>query len=222
MTLVIEMVSDLVCPWCWLGKRRMDDAIKLVPDLEVELIFRPFELDPTIPAEGVDYKAHMKEKFGSDAGKDRANAMRQALIDYGEAEGIPYRFDQITRRPNSFNAHRLVRWAQGQQKGAAAKEALFKAYFSDGRDIGETDVLVDIAREIDLDPGIVAELLPTDADVQNVRNEEALFQQMGISGVPTYIANRRVAVQGAETAEKLARFLSDAAARLPEERPAEG
>lgn len=222
MTLVIEMVSDLVCPWCWLGKRRMDDAIKLVPDLEVELIFRPFELDPTIPAEGVDYKAHMKEKFGSDAGKDRANAMRQALIDYGEAEGIPYRFDQITRRPNSFNAHRLVRWAQGQQKGAAAKEALFKAYFSDGRDIGETDVLVDIAREIDLDPGIVAELLPTDADVQNVRNEEALFQQMGISGVPTYIANRRVAVQGAETAEKLARFLRDAAARLPEERPAEG
>jgi predicted DsbA family dithiol-disulfide isomerase len=200
----------------------MDDAIKLVPDLEVELIFRPFELDPTIPAEGVDYKAHMKEKFGSDAGKDRANAMRQALIDYGEAEGIPYRFDQITRRPNSFNAHRLVRWAQGQQKGAAAKEALFKAYFSDGRDIGETDVLVDIAREIDLDPTIVAELLPTDADVQNVRNEEALFQQMGISGVPTYIANRRVAVQGAETAEKLARFLRDAAARLPEERPAEG
>ncbi len=222
MTLVIEMVSDLVCPWCWLGKRRMDDAIKLVPDLEVDLIFRPFELDPTIPVEGVDYKAHMKEKFGSDAGKDRANAMRQALIDYGEAEGIPYRFDQITRRPNSFNAHRLVRWAQGQQKGAAAKEALFKAYFSDGRDIGETDVLVDIAREIDLDPGIVAELLPTDADVQNVRNEEALFQQMGISGVPTYIANRRVAVQGAETAEKLARFLRDAAARLPEERPAEG
>ncbi|MEE2922792.1 MAG: DsbA family oxidoreductase [Pseudomonadota bacterium] len=216
------MVSDLVCPWCWLGKRRMDDAIKLVPDLEVELIFRPFELDPTIPAEGVDYKAHMQEKFGSDAGKDRANAMRQALIDYGEADGIPYRFDQITRRPNSFNAHRLVRWAQGQQKGAAAKEALFKAYFSDGRDIGETEVLVDIAREIDLDPGIVAELLPTDADVQNVRNEEALFQQMGISGVPTYIANRRVAVQGAETAEKLARFLRDAAARLPEERPAEG
>ena len=220
MTLVIEMVSDLVCPWCWLGKRRMDEAIKLVPELDVELIFRPFELDPTIPAAGVDYKAHMKEKFGSDAGKDRANTMRQALIDYGHAEGIPYNFDKITRRPNSFNAHRLVRWAQGQQKGALAKEALFKAYFSDGRDIGETDVLVDIAREIDLDSSIVAELLPTDADVDNVRQEEALFQQMGISGVPTYIANRRVAVQGAETAEKLARFLKDAAARLLEERPA--
>ncbi|WP_290927131.1 DsbA family protein, partial [Hyphomonas sp. UBA1474] len=99
--------------------------------------------------------------------------MRQALIDYGQAEGIPYQFDRITRRPNSFNAHRLVRWAQGQQKGSEAKEALFKAYFQDGRDIGETDVLVDIAREIDLDPAIVAELMPTDADVENVRNEEA-------------------------------------------------
>ena len=137
MTLVIEMVSDLVCPWCWLGKRRMDDAIKLVPELDVELIFRPFELDPTIPVEGVDYKAHMKEKFGSDSGRDRANTMRDALIQYGQEEGIPYQFDRITRRPNSFNAHRLVRWAQGQQKGAEAKEALFKAYFSDGRDIGE-------------------------------------------------------------------------------------
>lgn len=222
MTLVIEMVSDLVCPWCWLGKRRMDDAIKMVPELDVELIFRPFELDPTIPAGGVDYKTHMQEKFGSDTGKERANAMRQALIDYGDAEGIPYRFDQITRRPNSFNAHRLVRWAQGQQKGGEAKEALFKAYFSDGRDIGETEVLVDIAREVGLDAAIVAELMPTDADVDNVRNEEALFQQMGISGVPTYIADRRVAVQGAETAEKLARFLRDAAARQPQERPAQG
>ena len=222
MTLVIEMVSDLVCPWCWLGKRRMDDAIKLVPELDVELIFRPFELDPTIPVEGVDYKAHMKENVGSVSGRDRANTMRDALIQYGQEEGSPYQFDRITRRPNSFNAHRLVRWAQGQQKGAEAKEALFKAYFSDGRDIGETEVLVDIAREINLDPSIVAELMPTDADVENVRNEEALFQQMGISGVPTYIAHRRIAVQGAETAEKLAKFLQHAATQLPEERPAQG
>ena len=164
----------------------------------------------------------MKEKFGSDSGRDRANTMRDALIQYGQEEGIPYQFDRITRRPNSFNAHRLVRWAQGQQKGAEAKEALFKAYFSDGRDIGETEVLVDIAREINLDPSIVAELMPTDADVENVRNEEALFQQMGISGVPTYIAHRRIAVQGAETAEKLAKFLQHAATQLPEERPAQG
>lgn len=211
MTVVIEMVSDLVCPWCWLGKRRIESAIALVPEVDVQLLFRPFELDPAIPAGGVDYKEYMRERFGSDTGKERANTMRQALIDYGEAEGIPYHFDNITRRPNSFDAHRLVRWAQGQDKGAAAKEALFKAFFQDGRDIGDHDVLVAVAREIDLDPEIVSDLLKSDADVENVRNEANIFRQMGIGGVPTYIANRRVAAQGAETAEKLARFIKHAA-----------
>ena len=221
MTVVVEMVSDLVCPWCWLGLRRIEAARKLAPEVDVQLVFRPFELDPTIPAAGVDYKAYMKEKFGgSDESRERSGTMRQALVDYGEAEGIPYQFDKITRRPNSFDAHRLVRWAQGQDKGAEAKEALFKAFFEDGRDISDHEVLVDVAREIDLDAVIVADLLKTDADVQAVREEAETFRQMGVSGVPTYIANRAVAVQGAESAEKLAKFLKHAAAQLPQERPA--
>ena len=211
MTLVIEMISDIVCPWCWLGKRRIEAAIAEAEDLDIQLLFRPFELDPEIPKEGVDYKEYMRARFGSDTGKDRANTMRQALIDYGEAEGIPYKFDSITRRPNSFDAHRLVRWAQGQEKGSAAKEALFEAFFRDGRDIGDHTVLVDIAAQIDLDKDIVEDLLPTDADVENVRQEANLFRQMGISGVPTYLASRRVAVQGAESVEKLVRFLRHAA-----------
>ena len=146
--------------------------------------------------------------------------MRQALIDYGNAEDIPYRFDAITHRPNSFDAHRLVRWAQGQGKGAAAKEALFRAYFNEARDIGSHDVLVDVARSIDLDPDIVADLLKTGADVEATRQEADMFRQMGISGVPTYVANRRVAVQGAESVEKLERFIRHAASQLPQERPA--
>ncbi|MEH6410454.1 MAG: DsbA family oxidoreductase [Hyphomonas sp.] len=221
MTVVVEMVSDLVCPWCWLGLRRIEAARKLAPEVDVQLVFRPFELDPTIPAAGVDYKEYMKEKFGgSDESRERSGQMRQALIDYGAAEGIPYQFDRITRRPSSFDAHRVVRWAQGQDKGAAAKEALFKAFFEDGRDIGDHQVLVDIAREVGLDAQIVADLLKTDADVANVREEAETFRQMGVSGVPTYIANRKVAVQGAESAEKLAKFLQHAAAQLPQERPA--
>ncbi|MFH1516383.1 MAG: DsbA family oxidoreductase [Pseudomonadota bacterium] len=221
MTVVVEMVSDLVCPWCWLGLRRIEAARKLAPEVDVQLVFRPFELDPTIPAAGVDYKEYMKEKFGgSDESRERSGQMRQALIDYGAAEGIPYQFDRITRRPSSFDAHRVVRWAQGQDKGAAAKEALFKAFFEDGRDIGDHEVLVDIAREIGLDAEIVADLLKTDADVANVREEAEAFRQMGVSGVPTYIANRAVAVQGAESAEKLAKFLQHAAAQLPQERKA--
>ena len=154
MPVVIEMVSDLVCPWCWLGKRRIETAIAMVPDVEVELLFRPYELDPSIPAGGVDYKEYMRKAFSSPEAKERSGAMRQALIDYGEAEDIPYRFDEITWRPNSLDAHRLVHWAQGQKKGAAAKEALFRAFFHDGRDIGDQGVLVDIARQIDLDPTI--------------------------------------------------------------------
>jgi predicted DsbA family dithiol-disulfide isomerase len=220
MTVVIEMVSDLVCPWCWLGLRRIQAAMAEAPEVPVKLVFRPYELDPTIPAEGVDYKAYMSSRVTSPEGKERMAMMRQALVDYGNAENIPYRFDAITHRPNSFNAHRLVRWAQGQDKGAEAKEALFQAYFNEARDIGADDVLVDVARSIALDPEIVADLLKTDADVEAVRQEAEVFRQMGISGVPTYIANRRVAVQGAESAEKLARFIRHAATLLPEERPA--
>lgn len=220
MTVVVEMVSDLVCPWCWLGLRRIEEARKLAPEVEVQLLFRPYELDPTIPPEGVDYKAYMSGRVTSPEGKERMAMMRQALVDYGKAEDIPYHFDAITHRPNSFDAHRLVRWAQGQGKGAAAKEALFKAYFEDARDIGSHDVLVDIAAGIELDPEIVRDLLASDADVAAVREEAETFRQMGISGVPTYIANRRVAVQGAESAEKLAKFLRHAASLLPQERGA--
>ncbi|MCA8902894.1 MAG: DsbA family oxidoreductase [Hyphomonas sp.] len=211
MSVVIEMVSDLVCPWCWLGKRRIEAAIAMVPEIDVQLLFRPYELDPTVPRQGTDYKEYMRERFGSDVGKERAGAMRQALIDYGAAEDVPYRFEEITRRPNSLDAHRVVHWAQGQQKGAAAKEALFKAFFHDGRDIGDHGVLVDIAGQVELDPSIVADLLATDADEVTVRAEEKFFRELGIGGVPTYIANRQFAAQGAETPEKLARFIQHAA-----------
>jgi len=220
MTVVIEMVSDIVCPWCWLGLRRIEEARRLAPEVEVKLLFRPYELDPTIPKGGVDYKAYMSSRVSSPEGKERMATMRQALIDYGNAEDIPYRFDAVTHRPNSFDAHRLVRWAQGQGKGGAAKEALFRAYFNEARDVGDHDVLTDIARAIDLDADIVADLLASGADTEAVREEAETFRQMGIAGVPTYIANRRVAVQGAESAEKLARFIRHAASLLPQERPA--
>ena len=220
MTVVIEMVSDIVCPWCWLGLRRIEEARALAPEVEVQLLLRPYELDPTIPAGGVDYKAYMSGRVSSPEGRERMAMMRQALLDYGIAENIPYRFDALTHRPSSFDAHRLVRWAQGQGKGAAAKEALFGAYFNEARDVGDHRVLVEIARSIDLDPDIVADLLSSGADAEAVRAEAETFRQMGISGVPTYIANRRVAVKGAESAEKLAKLIRHAASLLPQERPA--
>ena len=222
MTLHIEMVSDLVCPWCWVGLRRLKGAIELVPEIDVEILFRPYELDPTIPPGGTDYKAYMKSRFGSDQGRDRANQMRDLLIQYGKEDGIPFDFEKITWRPNSFNAHRLVRWGQGQNLGLETKEALFEAYFSKGLDIGDHEVLVTLAAQVGLDPNIVSDLLASDADVDTTRQEQELFRQMGISGVPTFIAHRQIAVQGAESSEKLARFLTTAAAQMPQERPLAG
>ena len=225
MSIVIEMVSDLVCPWCWLGLRRLQAARAMVPEAEVTVLFRPFELDPTIPAEGVDYKAYMKDRMGGTGAPDedekasRFKAMRTALEEYGKDEGIPFDFAGITWRPNTFDAHRLVRWAQGQERGEAAKEALFAAYFTEHRDIGDHGVLTDIAGKIGLETDIVADLLASGADSDAVREEEEVFQRMGVRGVPTYIGNREVAVQGAEEAEKLARFIRTLAAQMPMERP---
>jgi len=226
MAIVVEMVSDLVCPWCWLGLRRIKGAMALAPEVEVQLLFRPFDLDPSVPREGTDYKAYMRQRMGGTGeGNEspetsRFKAMREALEQYGADEGIPFNFPAITRRPNTLDAHRVVRWAQGQNVGGEVKEALFSAYFEHGEDIGDPAVLARVAGENGLDREIVSRLLSEDADLEAVQQEEALFRQMGIAGVPTYVGNRRVAVQGAESSEKLAKFLRTLAAQQPEERPA--
>ncbi|MEO0467098.1 MAG: DsbA family oxidoreductase [Pseudomonadota bacterium] len=228
MTVIIEMVSDPVCPWCWLGLRRLNAAVAATPEVDVKLLFRPFELDPSVPAGGVDYKDYMRTKLGGtgadteDPKTSRFRAMRQALEQYGEDEGVPFAFNGITVRPNTLDAHRLVRWAQGQGKGAEAKEALFSAYFRDHRDIGQADILVAVADEIGIDGAIVKDLLARGADVDEVRKEEAVFRQMGISGVPTYVADRSFALQGAETLENLQALIKRTAGHTPHERPLTG
>lgn len=215
MKLDIEMVSDLSCPWCWVGLRRLLAAMKIASEVEVNIVFRPFELDSQIPSGGVDYKDYMKQKFSGEEGAARVNSMRDTLVEYGAAEGIPFHFDRITRRPNTFDAHRLVSWAQGQDRGLEAKEALFSAFFSEGLDIGDLQVLLTIAAKIGLDPNLTADLLASDADTDKIRNEMNMFRQAGINGVPTFVAHRRIAAQGAETPDKLASFLRGAAAQTP-------
>lgn len=228
MTVLVEMVSDLVCPWCWLGLRRLYEAINLTEgEVEVEVVFRAYQLDPSVPREGMDYKDYMTAKFGgvgeeeADAQKDRFSQMRALLEEYGAAENIPFNFKGIPKRPNTLDAHRIVRWAQGQGKGCEAKEALFEAYFTDHRDIGDQAVLSDIGSGLGLDKGLLTDLLANDADLQEVMQEEQMFRQAGITGVPTFIANRQIAAQGAEDAVKLAKFLRTAAKEYPLQAPAE-
>ncbi len=210
MAVHIDIVSDVVCPWCWLGKKRLEAALDEAGG-EAELIWRPYELDPTIPEAGVPYRDYMRAKFG-DGPDDRFRVMREHLEPAARAAGIDFRFDELPTRPNTLNAHRLIRWAQGQGKGSQAEEALFRAFFAELRDIGDKAVLSEVAGEIGLDPKVVAELLQTDRDKIAVREEETHFRSLGVSGVPTFIFEGRYAVSGAQEPPTLVELIEKARA----------
>ena len=194
----VDIVSDIVCPWCWLGKQYFDAAVKS-SGRKIEVTWRPYILDPTVPSEGAPYAAYMKKKFG-DAPDNRFTAMREHLEAAAPDAGITFRFSELTVRPNTLRAHMLVRWAQGQELalGSAAKQALFKAYFEDLQDIGDIEVLTGLSKTIGLDPDIVKALLEDNRDADKVNEEIDFFRNLGVSGVPTFIYNGQFAVTGAQ------------------------
>ncbi len=213
MTLQIDMISDLVCPWCWLGLRRLNTAVEAVREDgldDVYLRFLPFQLDPNVPAEGVPYGEYMKAKFGPDGPDNKWLQMRAVLEDAGENEGIPFRFSGMPKRINTRNGHRLVRWAQGQNKGAEAKEALMNAYFNLHQDINDFHVLISIAESVGLLPDVVEKLLKEDADLDVIQQEETFVRNLGVAGVPVFIANGKYAMQGAQEVDDLKMFLKTA------------
>ena len=211
----VDIVSDIVCPWCWLGLRYWDQARALVPEIQTETLYRPFQLDGAIPPGGVAYKDYMTKKFG-DGRDDRFKMMREHLEQAGPAAGITFRFSGIPVRPNTLNAHRVIRWAQGQDLGEAASERLHKAFFEDHLDIGDLAVLTQLAGEIGLDADIVASLLSSDQDRQAVLDEEQFYRRLGVQGVPCFIFNGQFAVSGAEAPEVLADAIRQAAS-LPQD-----
>jgi predicted DsbA family dithiol-disulfide isomerase len=201
----IDMVSDLVCPWCWVGLRNLMWALHSKQEEKFSLTFRPYFLDGGLPEEGVEYHAYMDKKFPDKA--QRAAGIT-ALTEAGKNVGIDFRFDKIKRRPHTGKAHRLLVWAQGQNRGLPAKEALFQAFFTDGKDIGDDQVLVEIAKSIGMDGDLVAELLRGDQDVERVEGEVKAFSDMGITGVPTFIVNRKSGISGALPPDDLAKFIT--------------
>jgi len=203
----IDVVSDVICPWCFLGKRRLDKAIALVPEIPVQVVFRPFFLDPSIPAEGMDRHAYMVSKFG----EERLKTIHDPLIAAGKEDGVPYAFDKITRTPNTLNAHRLLRWAMVADKQPEVAEALFLAYWNQGKDVGHADVLAGIAAAAGMDGDQVRADLATSKDAEAVLNEVRTAQQMGVTGVPTFILDRRFGVVGAQQTEGLAQAIRKAA-----------
>lgn len=206
----VDVVSDVVCPWCYLGKHRLAHALTLIPEMPVVVRWHPFRLDPTIPPGGIPRDEYFTKKFGSPTAVDAAH---QRLEQLGAAEGITYRFDLIQRSPNTTDAHRLVAWAQSEGMGEAMVERLFSAYFSEGLDVGDHVVLADLAAAVGLDREAAAARLASDADRAEVIAEMEQAPQIGISGVPCFILAGRYAVMGAQAPETLAKAIQDVAAK---------
>lgn len=200
--ITVDVVSDVVCPWCFIGQKRLDKAIAAAGDVEVHVRWRPFQLDPTIPREGKDRRDYMLGKFGSE---ERIREIHARIEPLGEAEGINFAFDAIKVAPNTLDAHRLIRWA-----GAMSEEVqnrlvrrLFQINFEEGGNLGDHAVLIEAAREAGMDVSVAEALLPTDADAEAVQNEITTASRMGITGVPCFLLEGKYAVMGAQDAATL-------------------
>ncbi len=210
LKLEIDVVSDVVCPWCFLGKRKLDAAMKQVAQFEYEVRWRPFQLDPTIPPEGIDRHEYMARKFGP----EKIAAIHARLEEAGKEEGISFAFDKITRSPNTLDAHRLIRWAQSSGKQSEIVERLFSLYFVEGQDIGDRDVLINVARDNGLDADLVARLFIEGVDIIPVQEEMSTAARMGISGVPFFIFGGKYAVSGAQPVDALVGVIWKAGSEL--------
>lgn len=191
----IDIVSDTVCPWCYIGKRKFERALETRTDLAVEISWRPFQLNPHMPAGGMARDAYLATKFGGDA---RADQVFRAVADAGRTVGIAFDFDRIRRTPSTLDSHRLIRWASSAGAQNDLVEILFRLYFLEGADIGDHRVLVEAAREAGMDADLVADLLSKDADLDLIRREDSQSRQMGINGVPCFIIDRKYAISGAQ------------------------
>ena len=207
----IDVVSDVVCPWCYIGKARLDQAIaNVASDILVTVNWRPYQLNPDLPPEGVDHKAHLAAKLGGQEAVDRAHEMLAGL---GEQDGIAFDFDAVTISPNTLDAHRLIRWAltEGGDTQSEVASLLFKANFEEGRNIGDHAVLLDIAAEAGLDRAVITALLASDADKDAVSEEIDMARGIGVTGVPCFIVDSKYAVMGAQSVEVLEDALRDIA-----------
>ena len=206
--LLIEVVYDLVCPWCYLGVRRLFRTMRRRPDLLFDLVWRPFLLNPDMPRVGMARADYVIRKFG---GEDRARRLYASITEIGAAEGVEFRFDRIRRTPSSVDAHRLVRWAARHGRSSEVAEALFAAHFADGHDIGDHQVLRAVASAAGLDAAAFARVLRSDEDVDAVHADNLRAHRLGINGVPCFVVAGRHAVAGAQEPEVLERLLDVAA-----------
>ena len=197
-TVKLDILSDPICPWCYIGKTNLDKALAAIPDHPFVIEWHPFQLNPDMPDEGMDRREYLEGKFGGKEGAVRAYA---PVVEHAEKAGLNINFEAMKRTPNTLDAHRLIHWAGIEGKQTTAVDALFRAYFVEGRDIGDHEVLADIADGIGLDASVVLKLLKSDADREDIRKRDAHSREMGVNSVPTFIVANQHAVPGAQPAE---------------------
>ena len=192
----IEIYSDVICPWCYVGKRRLERALGQLRDrAQAQIGWRPFQLNPTMPPEGVDRTAYLKAKFGT---LENFGRMKDQILAAGEEEKILFAFDKIHRTPNTFAAHRLVWYAAQRGKQDEVMEALFRMYFLEGKNIGDVKDLTHVAVEVGLDRKETEHFLASDNGTVEVKGEEAVGRRLGIRGVPYFVFNGRISISGAQ------------------------
>ncbi len=204
--LQIDIVSDVVCPWCYIGKRRIENALALTPDVPVEIHWRPFFLNSWVPRQGISRDEYLTTKFGS---PEAYKGIAGRVVAAANEEGLVYRPDLVKRQPNTIDCHRLIHWADAQGKSAEMKQRLMELYFREGGDLTDTNVLVQAAADIGLD----ADDVP-DEDVELISAQAKDASDKGISGVPTFVFAQKYAVSGAQPAEQLARAIRQVSAEV--------
>ena len=202
----LDILSDPICPWCYIGKAHLDRALQDHPDHPFAIEWHPFQLNPDMPREGMDRRSYLERKFGGKEGAVRAYA---PVVEHAEKAGLNINFEAMQRTPNTLDAHRLIHWAGIEGRQTAAVSALFKAYFVDARDIGDDEVLADIADSIEMDAAVVTRLLKSDVDAQDIRDRDAHSRKMGVNSVPTFIVANTHAVPGAQPPELWAQVIAD-------------
>ena len=202
----LDIISYPICPWCYIGKTNLDRALEQIPDHPFTIEWHPFQLNPALPLEGMDRRASLDAKFG---GKDGAVQAYAPVVQAAEAAGLTIDFEGMKRTPNTINAHRLIHWAGIEGRQTFVVHRLFEAYFRDARDIGDLDVLADIADSCEMDASVVSKLLASDADIEDIQKRDAHSREMGITSVPTFIVANQHAVPGAQPTEMWLKVMSE-------------
>jgi predicted DsbA family dithiol-disulfide isomerase len=209
-SLHIDVVSDVVCPWCFIGKRRLETALTLVPDIAVDINWRPYFLNPWIPREGIDRQTYLETKFGS---PERYAVIAERVASAAAMEGLLYATDAIGRQPNTLDCHRLILWSRSATDPARMKQRLMELYFSEGADLTDPKTLIQAAVDCGMDGDLVRRLLASDADVDRVEDDANAAKEAGIEGVPCFIFGGSVIVTGAQSPEYLASAIERTAGR---------